>query len=236
MNFIWDIVLQAEKNGIKKQDLFFKQAEQYSPYYEPALPAINQQTVDYPLIEINALYRFSRLVQELLHPDTLSGRRYGNIAYFLYYFFDMLMHYLSEIDLRHGVTRREIYIRKLRQQLLAGVFGAVAARGLAAMDRALQLTMAGEVLLVMETGASLFAFRRALRSVFPDVILYQSRYEPDWLPLYLPQAKNTGDQAQLDFLIEGFLPLYFRVQPFWQRHFGILGVDATMILDNIAIF
>jgi len=236
MNFIWDIVLQAEAEGMRKEDLFFKQADVFSPYCEPAFSVINQETVENPLVEINALYRFSHLIQELLHPDVLRGLRYDDVAYFVYYFFDALMHYVSEIDLRHGLNRREFYVRKLRQELLGGDFGAVAAAGMAVMDRALQLKMANEVLTGIETGSSLAGFRRALRVAFPDSLLYQSNFDFSQLFLYIGQAETDERKKQVAFVLEGFMPLGFYVELFWQHHFGILGVDATMPVDGIAIF
>lgn len=236
MNFIWDAVLQAESAGLRKADLFFKQADIYSPYYELAFPIINQATVDHPLIEINALYRFSHLVQEMLHPDVLHGLRYGDITGFIDYLFDALLHYVSEIDLRHGLNRREFYVRKLRQELLNGDFGPVAAAGMASMKRALQIQMAHEVLISMETGSSLYSFRRALRTVFPSCLLYQSNYDSACLLFYLDQMENVESTQQLRFLVEGFLPLDFHLRPFWHYHFGILGVDATMKADSIALF
>ena len=58
MNFIWDIALRAKESGIKEEDLFFEQAEDYSPYYEQSFSVINQDVVRKKRIEINALYRF----------------------------------------------------------------------------------------------------------------------------------------------------------------------------------
>ena len=45
MNFIWDIALRAKESGIKEEDLFFEQAEDYSPYYEQSFSVINQDVV-----------------------------------------------------------------------------------------------------------------------------------------------------------------------------------------------
>ena len=46
MNFIWDIILQAQKEGKEKSDLFFWQAQNYSPYYEQSFNTINEEHID----------------------------------------------------------------------------------------------------------------------------------------------------------------------------------------------
>lgn len=116
------------------------------------------------------------------------------------------------------------------------MFGRTAAEGMRAMKRGLQWKLANEVLTVMETGASLFAFRRALLVAFPDCLLYQSRLESHWLLLYLGRKETETNKKQLQFILDGFLPLDFQVKVFWQYHFGLMGIDATMQMDHIAIF
>lgn len=236
MNFIWDIVLRAEENGLRKEELFFWQAQQCSPYCEHSFPAINQRGVEHPVIEINALYRFSHIFQELLHPAILQGPEYVRLIAFILHFYDALIHYLSEIDLRHGLNRREFYVREIRKELLDGAFGAVAAAGAQAMRRELQIRIADELLTQMQTGSSLRNFRRALLIVFPGCLLYQSNFDTVQLLLYIGREEDAEKEKQLAFLLEGFLPLGFHIRTFWQHHFGILGVDATMLQDQIAIF
>lgn len=77
MNFIWDIILQAQKEGKEKSDLFFWQAQNYSPYYEQSFNTINEEHIDKILIEINALYRFSHIfrryyIQILFKMDSMQ--------------------------------------------------------------------------------------------------------------------------------------------------------------------
>ena len=65
------------------------------------------------LIEINALYRFSHIFQEILHPNFIQNGQYADVIAFIIYLFDTVIHYLGEIDLRHGFTKREFYIRRI---------------------------------------------------------------------------------------------------------------------------
>lgn len=236
MNFIWDMVLRAEEQGLDRSDVFFRQAEQYSPCYEQSLPDINQKEIHTPINEINALYRFSHIFQEILHPDMIAELKQQELDEFANYFFDIIMHILSEIDLKHGLNKREYFVRKLSKELLGGVYGETAAVTVASLERKLQLQMANELLTQMQTGASLLAFRRAALLMFADCFIYQSNFNCKELLIYIGEKKTNINQTQMDFVIDSFLPLGFSAKIFWQYHFGIIGIDATMQSDAIAIF
>ena len=67
MNYIWEILLRARAGGVPDQELFFFQAKECSPWYVQSFPCLNEDTVTWPVVEINSLYRFSAVFQELLH-------------------------------------------------------------------------------------------------------------------------------------------------------------------------
>ena len=67
MNYIWEILLRARAQGLSDNELFFAQAEDCSPWYEQSFPCLNEDTVTGPVVEINSLYRFSEIFQDLLH-------------------------------------------------------------------------------------------------------------------------------------------------------------------------
>ena len=69
MNFLWDIALRAKEQGFKKEELFFKQAEEYSPYFEQSFSCVNETKVTSPVIESNLLYRFADIFQDILKQE-----------------------------------------------------------------------------------------------------------------------------------------------------------------------
>lgn len=236
MNFIWDIVLQAGEQGMDKADLLFQQAGEFSPYCEQAFACINQGWLDDTTVEINALYRFSHIFQELLHPELLARPENRDLAECAAGLFDVVVHLLSEVDLKHGLTKREYFVRQLRAELLDGVYGREAAATVVIMDRKLQFCLANELLTQLQTGTSLRVFRRAVRTAFAGSLIYQSNYNGKELLLYLGE-KETKEKAQIiQFLLDLFLPFGFSARLFWEVHFGIIGVDATMQADAIALF
>ena len=235
MNFIWDIVLQAAKDDFESRQLFFKPAESFSPYIEQSFSTINQQHVERNEIEINPLMRFSAIFEYVLHPDVLDPV-FADQREFIRFYFDALIHILAEIDLCHGMTKREFYVRRLRRELSDGVFGETAREGMELLKREAQSAVADELLRVMEVGSSVESFCHIMKQIFKGCIIYRSRAHPNKLYVYLDRERDDRFEKQWRFIRDTFLPFDVEVKEFWSKHFGILDVDVTMRLNEIAIF
>ena len=114
MNFLWDIALRAQEQGKGEDELFFCQAREYSPFYEQAFSSLNETQVPEGRIELNLFVRFARIFQELLAWEE-EPSAFGE------YLTDAALHALLYTDLRQGLSKRDIYIRKIRQELEQGV-------------------------------------------------------------------------------------------------------------------
>ena len=79
-------------------------------------------------------------------------------------------------------------------------------------------------------------FRRALLVLFPNAVLYQIKADRKKLLLYLKMDKNKTDERMLQLIEDMFLPVSYHLRVFWKYHFGIIGVDDTMKIDEIAIY
>ncbi|MBR2216545.1 MAG: hypothetical protein IJ849_12440 [Selenomonadaceae bacterium] len=235
MNFIWDITLQAERDGIEAAELFFRPTEAPSPCYEQSFACLNQAHITDPNIDINPLYRFHEIFQYFLHPDVFYFLEKES-QQFILYAFDAIVHWLAEVDLCHGMTKREFYVRQVRRELKAGVFGERAAKTFASLTKEEQLAVADELYQVMESGSGLDSFCRILCQLFPAAIVYQVKKHPQVIYIYLSRERDVTTNARWELLKDLFLPLGFEIRVFWDKHFGIMGVDETMRLDKIAIF
>lgn len=230
LNFLWDIALRAQQQGKKEEELFFRQAEEYSPFYEQAFSCLNETKVDSTEIELNLLLRFADIFQSIL---TEEGDVYPQ---FRTYFIDAVLHMILYTDLHHGVTRREIYIRKLMEELESGIYWRRAAEEFAVIPFEKRNRIATLLLSQMQTGASVMNFRRALLVLFPDAVLYQIKADRKKLLLYLKEDRRKNDERMLLFIQDMFLPVSYHLRVFWKYHFGIIGVDETMKIDEIAIY
>ena len=235
MNFIWDIALQAERDGFPLDDLFFQPEEKPGPYYEQSFKCLNQSHVQEARVEINPLLRFSEIFQYLLHPDVFYYLEEES-QQFILYAFDAIVHVLVEVDLCHGMTRREFYVRQIRRELRDGVFGREAQEACRTLTKEQQLAVADELLNVMRMGTNLFSFCHIMRQLFPGCFIYQVRKHPQILYVYLDRERDVSLEKRWNLLRDTFLPMDMEVRVFWEMHFGILGVDVTMQSDAIAIF
>ncbi|PXV86910.1 hypothetical protein C8E03_111110 [Lachnotalea glycerini] len=230
MNFLWDIVLRAQSSKKKEEDLFFTQAAECSPFYEQSFSCINENLVDENEIELNLLYRFTDIFQEILAED---GKEFCE---FKKYLIDVVLHILLYTDLRHGLSIREIYIRKLTQELLNGTFWEEGAKKFQMIPLQKQKRLATLVLSQIQTGSSLLIFRRSVLILFPDAILYQVKADRKKLLLYLTDAQEDHKKSMIQFVQDMFLPLSYNIRIFWEYHFGIIGVEGTMRIDELAIY
>ena len=235
MNFIWDIALQGQRDGLPLQELFFQPSSAPSPCYEQSFDCLNEKHITDPRVEINPLYRFADIFQYLLHPDVF-GNLEKDLQQFILYAFDSLTHILAEIDLCHGLTRREFYVRQVRRDIISGLYGNDTSAAYTALDKEAQLAVADELFCVMQRGSSLASFCHIAKQLFPGCFIYQVRRHPQVIYIYLDREKTVALNQKWQFLRNMFLPFDMEISVFWQHHFGIMGVDATMQLDQIAIF
>lgn len=230
MNFLWDIALKAQQQGKKEEELLFCQAREYSPFYEQAFSYLNETKVEEAVIELNLLVRFAEIFQYILAED---NRQYPE---FEKYLIDAALHMILHADIYHGVSKRDIYIRKLTQEIENGTYWKRAAEEFKLIPFEKRSRIATLVLNQIQTGASVMTFRRALLVLFPNAVLYQIKADRKKLLLYLKMDKNKTDERMLQLIEDMFLPVSYHLRVFWKYHFGIIGVDDTMKIDEIAIY
>ena len=230
MNFQWDIYLKACSCNKTEEDLFFTHAKECSPYYEQSFPCINENLVQENEIALNLLYRFQYIFEDILAED---GEQFSELRKYL---IDAALHILLYTDLRHGLSIREIYIMKLTQELRNGIFWEKGAAKFRLIPVQKQNRIAALVLNQMQTGSSLLIFRKAVLVLFPDAFLYQVKADRKKVILYLADKPEEEKEQIILFISDLFLPLSYHLRIFWEYHFGLIGVEGTMNIDEIAIY
>lgn len=230
MNFIWDIVLNAKSHGTEEEELFFRPAKESSPWYEQSFPILNEDRAEGPEIEYNPLYRFDALFHDLLREDLDESPE------FQAQLFDAVSHLLVQTDLHHGLSKREYYIRRLLKELEEGEYGPAVAQHIHSIAPEKRERLAALVLTQLQTGSNLLLFRRAVLVLFPNALLYQERTDLKRILLYVGAPKTEMLEQSVQLIETLFLPVCFRLRTFWSHHFGVVGVDAVMKLDQIEIY
>ena len=177
-------------------------------------------------MEINTLYRFSWIFQELLHEQTRTELRQ--------YLLDIAVHLLADRELLSGLSSQDFYVQKLMLEMRDGTLG----EGLARMSNVFthdeRRKLASLLLLQYQIGSALSTFQKAVTQFYPDCLVYQVKNEPEEILLYLGLPSSEG--PRIHALRELFLPVRYQLRVFWEHHFGVIGVDATMRTDNIEIY
>lgn len=230
MNFLWDIALRAKQQGIREEELFFCQAEEYSPFYEQSFSCLNETKIYNHEIELNLLFRFASIFEYLLAEEV------EDYPEFKKYLIDAALHMILYTDLRHGVTKRDIHIRKIREEVENGIFWRDASEEFKLISYEKRNRLATLILNQIQTGSSVMAFRRGILVLFPDAMLYQIKADRKKLLLYLKESKTEVNERILQLVQDMFLPISYELRVFWKYHFGIIGVDGAMKIDEIALY
>lgn len=228
MNFIWDIILKAESENHQKSDVFFEMSTDCSPWYEQSFSILNEKSIPNLRVEVNPLFRFGDTFGDYFHPDL------EEIPEFRRYFTDVALHFLCESDLHKGVTPQDIYKKYIKDEFLA--LGQRERDTFSYFSLLNQEKFLISYLNQCKTGSSLSTFREMVHHIYPEAILYQIKDEPEEILFYLSEEQNKQNEAQVNLLLDCFLPLYYNVSLFWKEHFGIMEVEQVMKLEKIQLF
>lgn len=230
MNYAWDVAIKADEQGIPINKLKFIPANPISPYSELGFQNLNQSELTDTKIEINGLYRYSAIFETMVD-GTLAD--YPELRDAL---FDILTHYLIQLDLRQGLCRQEYYQLAMQKDIESGSFGVENAGVLQLFSKAQRQQALIHLVRLYELGPSLRLMRSVLSAVYPKSIMYFSCDTSREVLLYVGHEKTADYVRQVEFICGVFLPIDYSVELFWDVHFGIIGIGETMMTDEIMVF
>ena len=230
MNYAWEAALAADRMGIERESLHFVPVEDGSPYMELVQEMLNGQEPGEAEVGINPLYRFAEIFSTVFDRNLTEYRQTREAV------FRVFIQYMVRLDLRQGLSRQEYAVGFLYRDILRGVFGQEASRVMESFDRDSLRHLMRLVLKLYRCGSSIRLFREVMRFLYPDSLVYASNDNIWELLIYVGVGETETEQGKLDFLKGMFLPVNYRVFLFWEHHFGIIGVDETMELDNMVLF
>lgn len=230
MNYLWEILLQAKAQGIKKEDIRFRQARSYSPYIELAEEFLNITKLEEPcLAELNPNYRFQKVFQELFNPDVTDypALREG--------LFQLLIHQIGENDIRAGMTREEYYKKMLGRSFADGDYGTDKKEAFGLFQGEDREILLEGLLTLYREGDSIELFRRVMTALIPRCIVYASNDTPYEILVYVGARQTEKLEKRVQFVIEQFLNIRYQPELYYEYHFGIIGMEETMQVGEIAI-
>ncbi len=230
MNYAWEAVLQAEKNGRRRDSLRFTEASVPSPYIEVSVMDLNQEGPEEDSVEINPLYRLGEVLGQIFDRNIEGYTQLREV------FFDICMHWIVQMDLREGLSREDFYYSLIIHDIREGRYGQTAGYRFSLFSKEEQKHIARSYLHLLKTGNYLEEFRGVMLRLYPQVFIYENNETAYELLVYLGVEESERERERTAFLREMFLPMQETVHWFYGHHFGIIGVDETMMVDEMVIF
>lgn len=230
MNYIWEALLKADKENFNRRDIKFKKAEVCSPYMEMSLEDINLNLLpEGHSIEVNVYYRFYEIFKDLCDINFTENTELRDT------FLDIILHYLGELDLKEGICKEEFQKSFLMKDICEGIYGDSLKNHIQSFNSDdLNIFLSGLITLY-RTGTSLQLFNKVLRNIFKNSIIYRSKDKPKDIYIYLDEIKTELLKKKIKAILDTFLPINMNSFIFWNKHFGIIGVDESMKMDEIVM-
>ncbi|WP_129599946.1 hypothetical protein [Anaerophilus nitritogenes] len=231
MNYIWDILLKADCQNTNREKIVFKCAKVYSPYMEIALEDLNKTEIDETLIvEVNPYYRFFSIFKNFFDVNFKESIELREVL------FDIIMHYLGNIDLKQGLSKQEYYKKYILQDILDNIFSENIKEHIKYLNKREQDILLSSLIRIYTTGVSLELFKSVVNQIFEKSIVYINQDHKKEILIYIGQVKTKELENKIQTIIDLFLHIEFKVFIYWQYHFGILGMDHTMKMENMVLY
>lgn len=229
MNYIWDLLIRAEDEGLSKKDIKFILAKTFSPYMELSPKFLNAHFVE-SVVEVNPYYRYHEIFKNLFHLENDEEEEFREVL------FDIVIHFLAEIDRMQGMSKREFFIRFVLREIEAGVFGKSVQDKLQVFTKKEKEIFALNILRLYQTGDEIYLLKDTMKKLFKGCIIYLKSEEVDELLVYIGQKQSESNQLKVQLIQESFLPIGFQMEIYWNNHFGIIDIEETMKIDRIVLY
>ena len=227
--YLWEVLLNADEQDFPRENIRFRQVSTPSPYMEVAYEELNREYLDEEPVEVNAYYRFSAIFDQVI--DAL-----GEYPEFQKCLYDILMHYTAEINMREGLCKNEFHGLFLREDVIAGRFGRQFIDVFKTFERRRVRFVIECMVRLYKLGPSVTLFRSVMRQIYPRSIIYLDSVERRELLIYISKKETPELRRQVDFLLSLFVPFDYVTHLFWDVHFGIIGVNETLELDEFVVY
>lgn len=229
MNYIWDLLIRAEEEGISKKDIHFILAENFSPYMELSPKLLNANLIEKD-VEVNPYYRFHNIFKNLFQLENDKDTELREKL------FDIVLHFLAEIDCMQGMNKREFFIQFVLREIYEGIFGERIQEKIQIFSKKEQEIVALNIMRLYQTGDEIYLLKDTMKKLFQDCIIYAKSEENNELLVYIGQKQSKTNQLKVQLVQESFLPMGFQMEIYWDNHFGIIAVEETMKLDRIVLY
>lgn len=236
MKYLWEALLEADREKIPQEMLRFVHSSRGSRYMELSLTCLNQSLIsragqekEQIPVEINTYYRFYDIFKNMFPPENIGFPALRESLT------NLILHMLAHNDIQRGMTKEEYHKRLLAEEILEGAFGETALEVFLAMSKEHRQILLGGWLSILRAGNALPVFLDMMRGLVEQAIVYHGNDYPDEIFIYTGLKRERSLERRILFLVDTFLDVRYRVEIFYEYHFGIIGIEETMKIDEIAI-
>ncbi|SFR97439.1 hypothetical protein [Anaeromicropila populeti] len=232
MNYLWDTVIKARQAGIDIDEFRFSPAKRYSPYMEMAFDDLNipiEADMEKE-IEINPYYRFHKIFKTMFDIENYDDVKIRGEL------FDWIIHLIATVDINMGLNMQEFYRRFIDHDIRSGVFGEIAKERWNYFNLFEQEYITNKLIDLYKLNTPVLMLKKVIHFVFQDSYVYVNNIDKPEILIYAGVKKITKYVEKMEFIKEMFLPLGYLCRIYWDKHFGIIGKEATMKMDHIVLY
>ena len=231
--YIWSLLLSD--NGLEKEKIRFVKSRMISPYFELNQENINdvmsEENSRGYLIETNPFFRFDDIYSVLLNPDTETEDK--NLKESL---MNITLHLLGNFDLYEGQTKKDFYCKEIVRNMESGTMGKKVKENFLFLNMKEKLSIAEVFLEYNEGRNQIRCLKKIVKKFFPESIVYDNKYSDENIVIYLGYKKNAKTRKITAIINELFIPLGLKPKYFYEHHFGVLGIEETLMIDSMAVY
>ena len=228
-NYIWALLIKAIEEGIPKKAITFTYPKRFSPYLELNLEHLNDQNVT-TVAEVNPYYRFLSVFKDYFHPDHEENMEIREVLY------DLIMHYLAELDTYMGITKREYQINFVIRDIEAGIFGRDLQNKFSVFSLYEKKIIGNNLLRLYMTGEGVYLFQDSVKKIFAKAVIYADIKESDTIMVHLVAKETAARKQKIQLLQTLFLPFKYEIELYWEYIFGVIDVEGFMKQEEIVMY
>ena len=229
MKYIWELIARAKGKEMTPTDITFIPAKTFSPYLELNFEDLNHQGIP-DVVEVNPYYRFLAVFKDYFAPD------YHEDIEIRHELFNLIIHYLAELDTHMGMTKREYELIFVIDDIKRKLYGDTTANDFS-LFTPLEKKMVAESLLRHYTlNEGVYLFQQTVRQLYQKATIYGNLTDKDVLLVHLLVEESEEQRQRIQVLKKLFLPYYYEVEIYWIHLFGIIGIESAMKLDEMVLY
>lgn len=147
------------------------------------------------------------------------------------------INYLKELDFISGTTVIDVICEKISEDIKSEVLGTNLKKYFLSLNKKEQQYIS---LLIYNCKVNnvncIKNFKLGIKYFFSDSVIYREKEQKNKIIIYINKHKTKKNIVKIKILELLFLRLGLKLKVFWKNHFGVVSVDETVKINEVAAF